>query len=155
LESNSIEYVVKGDIVGITNSIKISDSDDITIESATISLSSNFQVGEDWLTYTAQDGITYNWNEKTGVLSLQGKLNFPNMKMHKKYSTQILFLNTTKTDRTITITINDEFDGSKFIKQLINIKKTNDAPILSGMEADSIKFVKGSNAISISQKYSC
>ena len=56
----------------IDNSLTISDSDDFNIESASVSISSNYQSGSDVLGFSNTSDISGNWKASSGVLSLTG-----------------------------------------------------------------------------------
>jgi len=58
--------------VAVDNGIAVSDVDDTVLESATVSITSNFQSSEDVLLFTNQNGISGTYNPATGVLSLAG-----------------------------------------------------------------------------------
>ncbi|MBF0383419.1 MAG: hypothetical protein HQL69_20560, partial [Magnetococcales bacterium] len=48
------------------------DVDDSDLEEATISISGNYQDGEDILSFTDQNGITGKWDAATGTMTLTG-----------------------------------------------------------------------------------
>ncbi len=70
IETSNLQYE---DVdVQITNTIVVSDPDDVVLDSALIVISENFKTAEDSLIYTTLFGITGTWNSTTGVLKLEG-----------------------------------------------------------------------------------
>jgi hypothetical protein len=74
VETTALSYQAKGAAVVITSSLTLSDSDDLTISSATVSITSGFSSGIDMLPFTSASGsgITASYNATTGVLTLSG-----------------------------------------------------------------------------------
>lgn len=58
----------------VDGSITISDPDDAFINSATIRITQGFRSNQDRLLFNNQNGITGNYNNNTGVLSLSGRV---------------------------------------------------------------------------------
>ena len=68
---NSTAYTAGAPGVAIDNLLAVSDPDNLNLASATVTISNNFQAGDD-LFFTAQNGIVGNYNSATGVLTLTG-----------------------------------------------------------------------------------
>jgi hypothetical protein len=69
---NTTNYTSGGAAVAVDNALAASDPDNLTLASATVTISSNFQSG-DLLNFVNQNGITGVFNAATGVLALSGQ----------------------------------------------------------------------------------
>ncbi len=68
---NTTTYTAGGAAVAIDNSLAVSDPDNLDLASSTVTISGNFQSG-DQLNFTNQNGISGSYNSATGVLTLTG-----------------------------------------------------------------------------------
>ena len=71
IETAPASYTENDAPLAITGSTTVSDVDDINIESAVVSISSNFSA-DDVLNFTDQNGITGSYDSVNGVLTLTG-----------------------------------------------------------------------------------
>jgi hypothetical protein len=80
IENTILNYTENDDPVQITNTIKITDVDNINIESATVQISVNYKEGEDILIYDSSQPLSgFNVDKLTGLPSrLKTKTNFIN-----------------------------------------------------------------------------
>ena len=79
VETSPLNYQAKSPPVAITSTLTLSDVDDSTIASATVSITSGFSSSSgDTLAFTNQNGITGSYNASTGVLSLSGSASIAN-----------------------------------------------------------------------------
>ena len=69
IETASASYTENDTPLAITGSTTVSDVDDTNIESAVVSISSNFSV-DDVLNFTDQNGITGSYDSVNGILTL-------------------------------------------------------------------------------------
>jgi VCBS repeat-containing protein len=72
VETTPLSYQAQSPPVAITSTLTISDADDSTMASATVSITAGFLSGADTLSFTNQNGITGSYNASTGVLTLTG-----------------------------------------------------------------------------------
>jgi VCBS repeat-containing protein len=72
IEAAPINYRAGDPAVTLTSTLAISDPDDTTLASATVSISAGFSASEDSLAFTNQNGISGNYDSSTGVLKLTG-----------------------------------------------------------------------------------
>ena len=72
IRPSALEYRSGTPPVPVTSTLAISDDDDTTLSSATLSFAQGFDAGADTLSFTNQDGITGSYNASTGVLTLTG-----------------------------------------------------------------------------------
>jgi Ca2+-binding RTX toxin-like protein len=94
-----------GAAVVIDSSVTIADIDDTNMESATVSITANFNAG-DTLNFTNQNGITGTYNGTTGVLSLSGSATRANYETALESITFSTSSGVTAT-RTVTFLVND------------------------------------------------
>lgn len=123
-----------GTPVGLPSSIAVSDPDDTSIASATITLSPVFSA-EDVLTFTPKGTITGSYNASTGILSLTGGgtiADFQDVVRSVRYSNSKGTAANTTT-RTITLVVNDGENDSNLVTGQLSITASNTPPTLSGV----------------------
>ncbi len=151
IETGTITYNSGDSPTLITSALTLFDGDDTNIESATVSITSNFESTEDVLAFVDQNGITGSYSSGTGVLTLTGTSSIANYQAALR---SITYQNTdpvpTETVRTISITVNDGDDDSNIETRNINVVKVNIAPSLSGIETGSIVYFSGTGTKTIS-----
>lgn len=99
---------VSGTPVNIDAALNVSDVDNVTLNSATISITSGFQTSQDVLQFTVQNGITGAYNAITGILTLSGSAtvaNYQNALRSVKYFNSSSTPNTA--NRIISFNVND------------------------------------------------
>jgi hypothetical protein len=137
--------------LSVASSVTISDVDSSTLVNATISISNNFAAGQDFLTFTAQPGITGNYNTTTGVLTLIG----PASKSAFETTIRtIKFRNTSENPSTsarkIAIVVNDGGLNSLTFTRNINVVSVPDKPTLSlNATSSASTFTEGDPDLSI------
>ncbi|MBN1969771.1 MAG: hypothetical protein JXR48_13505 [Candidatus Delongbacteria bacterium] len=150
IEASNISYTENQDATIISSTLKITDVDDTSIESATISIASNFVTGEDILQFQDQNGITGNYDNETGILGLSGSSSKENylsaLRSIKYYNTSD---NPEDLDRTISFVIFDGDSSSLAISRIIEITPVNDKPIITNFASKSF-LEEQSFSISIS-----
>ncbi|MBF0151854.1 MAG: DUF4347 domain-containing protein, partial [Magnetococcales bacterium] len=116
----------------IDNTIVLSDVDHSTLQSATISISSNYQNGSDLLSFTNTGTITGSWNAATGTLTLTGNDTVANYQAALR---SIKFQNTndapTTLARTISYQVHDGTTPSTVATATVNITAIDDAPTVT------------------------
>ncbi len=107
VESSSIFYPV-GDSVEISETITLTDPDDVNIETVIFDIGANYDAAQDTLVFQSLFGITSLWNDGTGTLTLTGpasKADFQSAIRTVRYAS------TTSTPedipRTVSVTAND------------------------------------------------
>ena len=133
----------EGDVaIEITNTITVSDVDDTNIESATVQIIDNYQNGQDFISFTSQNGITGSWNSGDGTMSLTGnstKANYQTALRVVKYSNSSNNPNTA--NRIVNFIINDGELNSNTISREINVMTLNSPPVLSELETSSLDYI--------------
>jgi hypothetical protein len=74
LEETDLTY--PNDAINITNSIELTDPDDLAIDSVLVLITGNFKSNEDSLIYSTLFGITGTYDETAGKLKLEGSSSF-------------------------------------------------------------------------------
>ncbi|WP_153555201.1 tandem-95 repeat protein [Roseimaritima sediminicola] len=128
VEPAAIDYTENDGEVTVTSTLTLSDVDDTHIESATVSISTNYTAGEDFLRFTDQNGITGTWNN--GTLTLTGTAT---KAQYEAALRSITYENTSEipstASRTVQFTVNDGDTDSAAVSRQIDVTSVNDAPV--------------------------
>ncbi|MCK5831800.1 MAG: DUF4347 domain-containing protein, partial [Methylococcales bacterium] len=120
----------------ITSTITLTDPDDV-IESATIQVTSNYQIGEDLLAFTNANGISGSWDSATGILSLSGSASVANYQAALR---SITYINNDEAPsnaaRTFSFTVDDGSAQSNIQTRDFNIIPVNDAATLTAISSN-------------------
>lgn len=130
--TNGSTAFTEGTSVAVDAGITVTDSDNTNLASATISITTNFQSGEDVLLFTDQNGITGSYNAATGVLTLTGSssvANYQNALRSLLYNNSTLNPNTA--NRTISFIANDGVFNSNTATKTVTITAVNNSPVVT------------------------
>ncbi len=112
--------------------VTVSDLDNTTLASATVSISANYANGQDVLAFVNANGITGSWNAATGVLTLSGTASVAN---YQAALHSITYVNTSDnpstTTRTVSFVVNDGAADSTAATRNIAVTAVNDAPVVT------------------------
>ncbi len=72
IETSPLGYTENDITAFITGTLRVTDEDDLNLESAVVRISVNYQSGQDILSFKNTSSITGVWNSGTGVLNLNG-----------------------------------------------------------------------------------
>ncbi|HEX8648391.1 MAG TPA: tandem-95 repeat protein [Thermoleophilaceae bacterium] len=121
----------------IDGSLTVGDPDDTNLESATVSISNNFESGDD-LTFVNQNGISGVYNTGTGVLTLSGTASVADYQTALR---SITYSNTTDDNltspKTISFKVNDGDADSNTATKNIIVTPVNDAPTVNTSAGDT------------------
>ncbi|AQT59134.1 hypothetical protein B0D95_02815 [Cellvibrio sp. PSBB023] len=132
--------------VVIDGDITVSDLDNATLASATVSLTANFQAAEDVLAFT-NDGstmgnISASFDNSTGVLTLTSTGATATLAEWELALATVTYTNSSETPseatREISFVVNDGVDASVVSTKSISVTAVNDIPVISGIPALSI-----------------
>ena len=130
IEAVPLAYTENAVATAITNSITVTDVDDTNIESAVISISGNYQNGQDVLSFTNANGITGTWNAVSGTLNLTGTATLANYQLALR---SVRYFNNSENpstiSRTVSFTVNDGDLSSTAVTRQITITAVNDVPV--------------------------
>ncbi len=130
----AVSFTEQGSAVVLDAALTVSDADNTTLASATVSIG-GFFVG-DTLNFTNQNGITGSYNGTTGILTLTGSASVAN---YQAALQSITYSSTsdnptdfgTDTSRTINWRVNDGALSSITATSTVNVTGVNDAPVVT------------------------
>lgn len=132
IELPTINYQEGEPPVVLTNTITITDLDNVDMDGAVIEISSNYQLGEDELVFTNANGINGSWNPTSGRMTLNGISSIANYELAlRTVSYQNLSSAPSTLMRTVSFTVNDGSDNSNTVSRNITVAGINDAPIVT------------------------
>ncbi len=121
----------------------IVDPDNVVLEGATVSIVSNFQSGQDQLTFAGQPGIVGLYNPANGILTFQGNASLDS---YQTVLRSVSYSNTSDNPISLSRVLRFQlFDGLDFSNQLnrtVNVIAVNDPPVLTGSPAQ-IQYTLG------------
>uniref|UniRef100_UPI0012E01D29 putative Ig domain-containing protein n=2 Tax=Aeromonas diversa TaxID=502790 RepID=UPI0012E01D29 len=126
----------EGTPAAIDSSLTLSDVDSTTLASATVTITGNFQSGQDLLAFT-NDGstmgnISASYNSGTGVLTLSSAGATATLAQWQAALRAVTYANSSETPntsaRTVSFTVNDGTDASSASTQNVSVTAVNDAP---------------------------
>jgi len=132
IEEWVLNYTEMDEATPITNTLIVSDLDNDNLSSAVISITGNYTSGEDILSFTNQNGITGNWNNLTGTMTLTGNASIADYQTalrNIRYSNSSTNPNTLT--RKVSFTINDGESNSNTTTRQINVIAVNNPPVVS------------------------
>jgi gliding motility-associated-like protein len=111
--------------------VTVTDPDDTEIDGATITISSNFNSGQDVLSVTNAGGVTGSFNATTGILTLTGTAT---LATYQSVLRSVTYSNTSENPnnaiRNISIKIFDGLDYSNIFSFNVQVNPINDAPVV-------------------------
>ncbi len=150
IESTTLAYTEGDGPVNITSTLTATDADNTNLASAVITISANYQNGEDVLSFTNANGITGTWNAAAGQLTLSGSSSVANYRAALR---AVRYTNSSATPsnltRTVTFMVNDGTDNSNTQSRNISVSSFNSAPVLSGIETAALSYTEGTGPVSI------
>ncbi|MFB2957497.1 putative Ig domain-containing protein [Aeromonas veronii] len=121
----------------IDSSLTLSDVDSTTLASATVTITGNFQSGQDLLAFTnngsTMGNISASYNSGTGVLTLTSAGATATLAQWQAALRAVTYANSSDTPntstRTVSFTVNDGTDASSAATQSVSVTAVNDAPV--------------------------
>ena len=132
IEAAALSYRAQDPGVAITSALTLSDDDDASLASATVSITSGFDSGADQLQFTNQNGITGSYNASTGILTLSGNASIAD------YQTALRSVEFFTSDgsaspaaRTVSFAVTDTVGASSTgtSQRTIDVTEANQAPV--------------------------
>lgn len=131
----SLTYTENSAAVPLGDVVILSDADNLTLQGATVRISSHYIQGQDLLALPQHAGITSTWNAETGTLTLQGAASLADYQAALR---SISYTNTSDapdvSTRTVSIEVHDGDTGSAPMVSPAaawSIVAVNDAPVVS------------------------
>ncbi|MBL1264479.1 tandem-95 repeat protein [Methylomicrobium sp. RS1] len=135
----TLNYSENGPATAIAPTLTVTDQDSTNLTGATVSIGSNFQSGQDVLTFVNQNGITGSYDAGTGLLTLTGTATLANYQAALR---DVKYQNTSDKPnaalRTVIWMANDGLATSVSAISTINVSPVNDVPVISGQTAVSL-----------------
>lgn len=145
----SVSYTENGADVVIDNGLTMSDVDNGTFQSATVSITTNFAVSQDVLDFTDQNGISGSYNALTGVLTLSGSATLADYQTALRSVTYSNSSdNPSVATRTITFVVNDGTDPSNAVTRDVTVTAVNDGPTVT-TTGTTLHFAQGGTATAV------
>jgi VCBS repeat-containing protein len=132
IETTAQTYRAQDPAVQITSALMISDDDDATMSSATVSITSGFSATNDSLESTSQNGITGSYNAATGVLTLSGTASIAN---YQTALQSVMFFTSdgsvSPAARTISFAVTDSVGATSTgaAQRTIDVSEANQPPV--------------------------
>lgn len=126
--------------VVVDSGVTVSDADNSTLASATVSITTNFQASEDLLAFTNSNSTTYgnispSYNSSTGVLTLTSSGATATIAQWQAALQAITYNNSSDTPntstRTISFRVNDGNSNSNTATRDLSVTATNDMPTVA------------------------
>ncbi|MCP1319268.1 DUF4347 domain-containing protein [Halomonas sp. 707B3] len=138
----------------IDNGLTVSDVDNTTLASATVSITGGFATGQDILAFTndpAQHGnITASFNVTTGVLSLTSAGSTATVAQWEAALRSVTFSNGEASPVTGTRTVSFAVhDGDATSTAATSSVEVVFAPVIGNLDGDSVTYTEGGNAVLI------
>ncbi|MEW5835207.1 MAG: DUF4347 domain-containing protein, partial [Pseudomonadota bacterium] len=141
--------------VAVDSGVTVSDVDNITLASATVSITGNFHSGEDVLAFvndgSTMGNIAASYNAATGVLTLTSSGASATLAQWQAALRSVTYTDTAITPntatRTISIIANDGTDPSTAATRTVTVAATDQTPITTS-SGGTTSFVEGNNVTS-------
>jgi trimeric autotransporter adhesin len=125
----TLAFTENGAATAVDSGLTVSDIDNATLGSATVSITSNFASGQDILAFTNQSGISGSWNAGSGVLTLTGSATVAQYQTALRSVTYVNSSDNPNTaTRTVSFVVNDGSADSNTGTRNISVTAVNDAP---------------------------
>ncbi len=132
---STLAYTENQAASAVDANLTLSDVDSATLGGATVSLSGGFASGQDVLGFTAQNGISGNWNAATGTLTLSGSAT---VAQYQAALRSVTYANSSDAPSTATRTVSFQVDDgaaannlSNVLTSTITVAAVNDAPTVA------------------------
>ncbi|QBF26461.1 DUF4347 domain-containing protein [Pseudomonas tructae] len=128
-------YVENGAAVAVDNGLTLSDPDSGTLASASVSISANFQAGQDVLSFinnpASMGNISASYNAATGVLSLNSVGATATLAQWQSALRAVAYSNSSDNPdsgaRTVSFTVHDGSSNSAAASSTVTVQAVNDA----------------------------
>jgi autotransporter-associated beta strand protein len=116
----------------LDNTFVVADANDANLAGATIVFTAGYQIGQDALAFSNQNGINGTFHAANGTLSLSGVSSVANYQTALRSITYINSSDAPSTaNRTLSILVSDGVAGSSPVTRTITVSAVNDAPTLA------------------------
>ena len=138
--------------VAVDGGITVTDADSLTLASATVRITGNFQAGEDVLAFTntgSMGNITGSYNAGTGELTLSSAGALATVVQWQAALRAVTYTNSSDSpdpsSRTISFQVNDGTASSAAGTKMVTVASANDVPV-NLASGGATAFIAGNNA---------
>jgi len=151
IEGTNLDFSEGDSPTEITDNIIVSDTDNTVLDSAKVTVSSNFLTSEDELAFVDAGGIIGSWNSSTGVLSLSGNAT---LAQYQTALRSVTYENTNTVNpntsiRQVDFIVYDWDDESNVASRNVNVLAINSSPTLSGITGGTLAYDEGDGTVTI------
>ncbi|MGN6282339.1 Ig-like domain-containing protein, partial [Frateuria sp.] len=155
--SGGTTVFVEGTPVAVDAGLTLSDVDNATLASATVTISGGFHAGQDVLSFTnvaaTMGNITASYNAGTGVMTLASAGGTATLAQWQAALRSITYIDTAQdadaATRTVSFTVNDGTRDSAAASKAVSVTGVNDAPMLTTTVDASPQFTEGGAAVTL------
>ena len=134
---STLNYTENGASAAINSSITVTDVDNTTLSTATVSITTNFVSGQDVLSFTnvpaTMGNITGTYNAAAGVMNLGSAGNSATLAQWQAALQAVQYSNSSDNPstaaRTVSFRVNDSAANSNTVTSTVNVASVNDAPV--------------------------
>ena len=157
IEGTALSYKEGDAATAITSSITVSDVDNTTQASATVSITSGLSASEDVLSFTnngsTMGNIASSYNSTTGVLTLTSAGATATLAHWQSALRAVKYKNTSSNPstaaRTVSFVINDGSANSTAVTRNIAVTAVNNPPVIASIEGTALSYKEGDAATAI------
>jgi hypothetical protein len=148
IEGSTLAFT-EGDVpVQITSTITVTDIDNASLQSAVVTVSSNYQSDQDVLSFVNAYSLTGSWNPGSGQLTLTGPTTLANFQAALR---TVKFNNTSAnpntTNRVISFVVSDGTGNSNLATRTVSVANQNNGPVLTDPSSSPVSFTEGGAAV--------
>ncbi len=139
VESATLNYIEGDDAVVVSNTIAVSDADNVELTSARVEFIAGYESAEDELLFVDTASISGSFNSALGILTLTGT---GNLSAWQDALRSIQYRNSSESPedgtRTLSFTVNDGTADSLNADRVIRVFAVNDAPVMGNASLASV-----------------
>ncbi len=151
IDSASLTFTEGDGAMDVLQNLQIDDDDEINLQSAAVSITSGYEMGEDELIFGNTASIFGSWDATSGTLTLTGEASHADY-ASALHSVQYVNHNTDNpatVSREITVVVSDSVDTSAPATRTINLLAENDAPTLADSDTSIRTYTENQPSLAI------
>ena len=138
LETEALSYTEGAAAAPVTGSITVADTDDDDMEGATVQVTSNYDQGQDVLSFQGTASITGGWDAGSGKLTLTGTYSTADYQAALRTVTFASTSDNTGVNHTVEFKVTDGSVYSAGVTRDVSITQANDPPALDKNEGAGV-----------------
>ncbi len=151
VEATNLDYTEGDAATVVTSALTVSDVDNTILDSAYVSITSNFESSEDVLDFTPIGNISGSYNSTEGILVITGtdtKANYQTALRSVTYE-NLNGVDPSTSLRQVDFMVFDWDDSSNVDSRTINVIADNSTPVLTSIEGGTLSYTENDGAVSI------